>query len=469
MSDRRLDLASVGACVVVFVALVVLAIDLGPPLGHDESVYALRAAWATGDESVNLSGYWADYRAPGLPWVLSLIWLVRATEPFLRATVAAFGAVGIVLAWALARNLFGRRAALLTAGGMAVSPWWVVPSSHVWPDVPGATLGLATLAVLVWAAAGERVRWWALLAAPLAVLTTIVRFGAPLSLVAGVVLIVWWRWEAIRKSWLVVLVTGLVAVGGTALVLFTTLVSGGQRTPYRAIADLQAGKGRSILEGFEGYVRIGGPQLASPVAVALLVGAVAALLMRPAGQQRKALAFVGITALATFVILATTLHAELRYLSPVVPFVWMFAGYGLAELSRPVSGRVLVALVLAATIPFVVGTFVASESEAEILKDKFTVLKTAMETTDWPDGCRIATSFGPQVGWYSRCQVVNLRREGDPVEPAWQVTHIVDVFESSKEPVALDEWLVENALKMTVFGDPDQGSMRSVAIYLPEN
>ena len=452
----------------VFLGLAFLSVREGAPFGHDEAVYALRAEWATGDHSVNLSGYWLGYRAPGLPWVLSLAWLVRSTEPYLRLVVSVFGAVGIGLTWWLARELFGARAATLASAGLALSPFWISPSTHVWPDVPGAVLGFATMVVLVWATRGEKVSWWAVLAGPLAVLTTIVRFGAPLSLAVAAVALVWWRWDAVKQSAPVVAVTGIVAAAGTALVLFTTMVTDGEETPYGAMALLRSGRDRTVLDGFAGYWDLAASEFATPVAVALFAGVTAAFLFGWSGAARRNLVFVGFVSVATFAILAGSLQAELRYLSPVFPFLWMFAGYGLAELSRQWPRRVLVPVALVVMIPFLLGATAKSNEGNQVLKERFTVLKDTMAVVDWPDDCRIATSFTPQVGWYSHCQVVGLRHDGVPVPEPDRITHIVDVYASGKEPDSLDEWLEDNAVEVSAYGDPGLGALRAVRILVPK-
>ncbi len=461
-------LLGLGLSLVVFFGLAFLSIREGAPLGHDEAVYSLRAQWATGDHSVNLSGYWIAYRAPGLPWALTMAWLVRSTEPYLRFVVSLFGGLGVVLTWWMARELFGSRAAVLAATGLAMSPWWMSPSTHVWPDVPGAVLGLATMAVLVWATRGDRVSGWAVLAAPLAVLTTIVRFGAPLSLAVGAVAICWWRWDVVKQSWPIVAATGLLTGAGTALVLFTTMVADGTETPYDAVGRLRSGRERSLFDGFAGYWDLAASELATPVAVALFAGVAAAFLFGWSGTTKRRLMFVGLVSLGTFVILAGTLHAELRYLSPVFPFLWMFAGYGLAELSKQWPRRVLVPVALVVMIPFLLGTTAKSNAGNQDLKERFTVLKDVMAEVEWPEKCRIATSFTPQVGWYSGCQVVGLRHDGNPIPEPENVTHIVDVYASNKEPEGLDEWLVDNAVEVSLYGDPGLGALRAVRILVPK-
>ena len=55
--------------------------------------------------------YWEAYRAPGLPWLLHLLWGVGSQPTVFRLAVAAFGLGLVVVTWLLARHLFGPRAA----------------------------------------------------------------------------------------------------------------------------------------------------------------------------------------------------------------------------------------------------------------------------------------------------------------------------------------------------------------------
>ena len=70
-------------------------------------------------------GFWNDFRAPGLPFMLQAVWPVRATEPYLRMVVVAWGALGLLVTWLLGRFLFGAASGLIAAAGLAVSPIWV--------------------------------------------------------------------------------------------------------------------------------------------------------------------------------------------------------------------------------------------------------------------------------------------------------------------------------------------------------
>jgi hypothetical protein len=138
----------------VYLVVVLLSVRRGPPLGWDESVYALRA----GDfaDGVAPLGYWDDYRAPGLPWLGHLWWIEGREAVMLRLLVAGFGLGLVGVTWLLTRHLFGRRAGLVAAAGVAVTPPLLLAATQVWPDVPGAAVGLLAIVVRP----PPRAPWW---------------------------------------------------------------------------------------------------------------------------------------------------------------------------------------------------------------------------------------------------------------------------------------------------------------------
>ena len=200
--------------VLVYLVVAASAIYRGPPLGWDESVYTLRAR----DFSAGVSpgGYWNAYRAPGLPWLGHFLWIVGREATVLRLLVAGFGLGLVVTAWLLARHLFDSRAGLIAAGGIAVTPPLVLAATQVWPDVPGAALGLVAIALFVFATGGDRPSWWMLAVIPVVGAATYLRFGAPLPIAIGLGAVAGWRWRVLLRGWAPAIVT---AAGATAVVV----------------------------------------------------------------------------------------------------------------------------------------------------------------------------------------------------------------------------------------------------------
>ena len=85
-----------------------------------------------------------------MPGVEQPLDFIRATEPYLRSVVTAFGVLLIVTTWWAGRSMFGRTAGLIAAAGISISPVVLGASTQVWPDVPGAALGMVVLAFYAW-------------------------------------------------------------------------------------------------------------------------------------------------------------------------------------------------------------------------------------------------------------------------------------------------------------------------------
>ena len=120
---------------------------------------------------------------------------------------------GVAITWLIARSLIGPHGAAVAACLLAIAPGWHESSWQVVPDIPGAVLTLAAIAVILYAARDGRLSWWALLAAPLCGAATLVRYGAPLLIGPAVVAALLLRWDAVRAS----KVRGLAVLASTAL------------------------------------------------------------------------------------------------------------------------------------------------------------------------------------------------------------------------------------------------------------
>ncbi|MDQ3973737.1 MAG: glycosyltransferase family 39 protein, partial [Actinomycetota bacterium] len=325
------------AIIIAFTAAGLGLISVGAFLGHDEAVYALRArAFAL---SKPYRFFWGDYRAPGLPGVLSLLWTIRPTEPYLRAAVLAFGGMGLVTTWWLGRHLFDRITAVIAAALVACMPGYLVASTQVWPDVPGAVLGLGAILVFAAASAGPRVRWWAVLTVVPAAAATVVRYGAPLPIGVGYAVVALCRWPAVRRSLPQTLLTATLTAMVCLGLLLVPELTGSLVAPWAAINALQAGQDFAFHQSFVDFARQA-PRLLG-IAVGPLVVVGGGLLFRQSrrrGLPARSLAMAAATAVGTVLGLALVLgHGEWRYLMPAVPWVAVLGAAGLAWPLRNVS------------------------------------------------------------------------------------------------------------------------------------
>ena len=459
-SFRRGELIAMTLVLATYAFLAADAITGGAPLGHDEAVYSLRTM-AFADGTTSVSWFWGDQRALGLPWLLQFVFPLGETAPYLRMTIAAITAAGVLLTWLIGRYLFSPVIGVIGAAGLALTPLWIAIGTNVWPDGPGAVFGLAALAILLFASSGRTVSWWALSAVPLTVAATTLRYGAPLAIgVAGLVILAWRR-HLLRTSRPQILAVALGAAVPVGLIVFTPLLTA-TRSPYEANAGFVDRNAPSIVDGWVGYWDSLGDLLANPALIALVTG----LVVAGAASRRHRTAVVAVAAIAalTFAGLASTLHAETRYLAPVLPWLWVVGGVGLWTLVSALDGRGRRAVAVSSSILLVFPAMAATDVAVESAKVQFGVLKEASASYAWPGDCVIATSYKPQVGWYSGCIAVDPTENGDgPIDD--RATHVMWLLNGKRQTAAFEEWRTQASPPDATFGDPSDGSLRYIEVF----
>lgn len=424
-------------CLYVIAALSSLMVRA--PLGHDESVYALRGRDLV-DGWRNFSGsYWADYRAPGLPVLLSISnRLVGEYVTVNRGVVVLAGAAIVCLVWALAREYGSRWVGVIGALLLIASSGFMYSSTRLLADVPGAAFSLA--AVLVYAVEMRRVRLrWSFVFVPLlAFVATASRFGAPFMIGAGLTAVFvvaapqLWRsrdWIALGQSLALAIGTGLTAV----LALFTHLLSTLSLTPARANSALTGSKGLTPASGFSDLVDVTSPWTTNPeplwstaVAVIVIVGVVASWVGAATRRMRPEIVVFGTVAgaLSTVAVTASVGLVVANYLTLALPYWVLAAGAGLRWLGvlllSALDGRaVRAARVAMCGLALLLVVWCVRDSRDSHQSQKasyaaLTAVSIAAGEALGPD-CIIVTSYTPQVGYYSDCLVAPfVVRAADP-------------------------------------------------------
>lgn len=393
-----------GIAIITLAYLAVAALSiLRPPLGWDESVYALRARdFADGVEPLR---YWSDYRAPGLPWLGQFFLVAGREATFLRLLVAAFGLALVLVTWLVGRHLFGGRAGILAAAGTAVAPPLVLAATQVWPDVPGAALGLLAIGLFLFSTAGDRPSWWMVSLVPVVAAATYLRFGAPLPIALGLVVAAFWRRRVLLHGLGPPIATAVAATGVVVAVLEVPALTGSSVRPLTAIIAQSGG----WFSGFRGAAPLV-QDIVGPAAVALgLVGLLAAAAFAARGAvDRGALAAATAIGLLTTLGIAVVLHAEVRYLAPAYPWLMIAAAPGWERLASLLPSRLRpgLALVLAVLAVAAVGT--AQERNREQSREYGALRRAAEAVGELAGGrpCVVVTRRVPQVMWYSGCDAV---------------------------------------------------------------
>ena len=465
----RWEWPALAAVALVYLVVVLLALRRGPPLGWDESVYSLRARDFADGSAPRV--YWNAFRAPGLPWLLHLLWGAGSHPAVFRLVVAGFGLGLIAVTWLLTRHLFGPRAAVVAAGGVALTPPLVLAATQVWPDVPGAAAGLLAIALFVFATGGERPSWWMTALVPAAAAATFLRYGAPLPIAVGLMVVAVWRRRVLLRRPVPVIVTALAAAAAVVAVLIVPRLTGAASSPLGAITGLN----RGWFSGFADYAELA-DQVAGPAAVVLaLAGAVAAFgWANREGLDRGALIAILTTGLATTVGLALALHGEVRYLAPAYPWLWVAGAPGLERLARAVPRAVrpaTIGVVVLALTAAMVGT--ARQRNRDAGSQHTTVRRAAELIADQAAGspCLVVTGRVPQVMWYSGCEAAlfDLKRVRLPAPPDRAVFMLlIGGFGDQPEGALLDgyraaagepDFVIESGRGATIYlvGEPTTG------------
>lgn len=461
-----------GTCLVLVVAGLLL-IAQGAPLGHDESVYALRARYYAGD----LPAFaWADYRAEGLPLLATPLVMLGGTEPEIRGLVLGFAVLLVLLTWALGRLLFESGTGLVAAALVAISPATLIFGWQVLLDVPAAAFGLAATLVLALAARGPRLRWFVLWAAPLAAAGAAVRYGAPLVVAAGMTGIGVARWRTLLADWVRTVVVAGTTVAAMAVVLFVPAVTNSGSPPYLAFRGRQVAKELSATASYDTFAGLLDDTFGLVVGGLVVLGVVTVVVVAVTGRRRPSGSIVAMAiAAGGFVVGLNASLAELdaNYLVPLVPFAAILGGAGLANLlAARVAATVVAGLVV------VVGLLPAWSSAQDSVDSADRAHGVIREIgreldrrTDQP--CLVMSSYSPQIGWYGGCPTLIFLDPDAPLdmEEQFEIAHrrfdlpantpalVVVVEEGKRQPddTSIDALLDRGTLLFEV-GDLADGS-----------
>lgn len=282
--------------------------------------------------------------------------------------------IGVIAAYFLARELFGRTAGLLTAGLVAFQPW------HVWLGISGMTSDLPSL-VLVTVFALFMYRWLqtdrrrALLTAAgaLAVANGFRHeswfFSAVFSLFLVLVAISRWRQGRLTGQWLIVAICALAMIN-VIPILWTALSHyvAGDWMPHFSWTQWrpQAGVGPETRPDLNspGMGSMSIPLLALgafPFELALSIAGIVLLLR---SDKRLSLRLYLVVLALAFSLFAIVFKGQLaaslvfaRYLLPFIALLLPFAGGFLARLLKTPEPRRTAAVVAAAVMVLTIGTF----------------------------------------------------------------------------------------------------------------
>lgn len=466
--------------IVAYTALSVALIAQGAPFGHDEAVYSLRARHLTQDATPVF--YWSAYRAPGLPFILQSAWLGPATEPFLRLLVAAFGVPLIVSTWIVGRTLIGIRVGLVAAAGVALTPTVLGAATQVWPDIPGAALGMAAIGLYTWAISRQRVSRWVLVVPVLVFFSTMLRFGAPIPIAIGLAGITLWGWRHALLSWRLIAATAILTFVAAVSVLFVPALTGWAQigdpiAPYAAISALTASRTSPWYQSLFDYWRFRDLLVGGFVSGAMMVGVGVGIVVaiQRSRIQRGFLTSLGI-GVATALALAWFLHGEPRYLAPMFPWIWIASAVGLVALVPRLDRRTMIAAAVLLAVVFTADSYDRSGLQNDFNASQYQRIKGAARMIDdatEDEACSVLSSYTSQVGWYSHCLTRRLEVDEVVVDSPWfpdgpRYLYLVEGGKRQPEGDVLDEYLAVSTGPEYTAGDPGDGRRQYIEVHLVE-
>ena len=389
-------------------------------LGWDEAVYATKARSFVTDVPLSL---FQVYRPPGLPIVGILTAPFGVSELSLRALALILGLSSLLIAWALARSLFGPVAGLVTLAAVVGSPVVLTQLRLFHNDLPTVGL-LLLLMLLLWNEFERRPEPSGLLlaAGPIAAAAFYFRYGAA-SAIAGIAFTTVLLWAGRMRDH--ERLVGATAIIGLLLLVPHVLDSIARTgSPLGIVtSSVDVTNSTSPLSSLVQYVRWLPLRLAGPGVLLIIAAAVfVATLLIPSrrvalgADDARAYAWLLVPAGVASVILVLVSHAERRYvLFPVL--LVMIAGSGVVvavvgswlRRARTIRQH-LVAVGLAllvvgqiATVGYLArGQLITAEREAE--GRRWAVDTGRAIAADAGGSCMVVTAFPPVIGWSSRCE-----------------------------------------------------------------
>jgi 4-amino-4-deoxy-L-arabinose transferase-like glycosyltransferase len=399
-----------GAAMLAWAVVAVVSLVTGPPLGHDESAFAIVARGAT--------PAWL-YRSRGVPVLGELGVLLGGADWQLRLASAIAGLAVVPAVFAAGRAAFDERTGAWAAAVIAGAYPMVSLSAALLGDLPataGVVAGVAIVAAALGGDGARAPRWGLVLAAPAFAAAFYLRYAsAPVIALAGVAALVLW-WRPIRRDpW---------PAAGTAALLVVLLVPHFAQALHRTGALLgilrvssEVPRRAYLGEGLVTYVTANPfvyyGALVAPALVAAFVGLALAATGRAPRLRRRAPWFLAIIAIGQLVAIGLQSHAQPRYVFIAIALLVVLGVDTLRALARP---RLALAAVAVAWLAAAIAVGVINRQIAHH-RSAISVAAATLRSHRAHPSCAVIAGTGPQLTWYSGCIAV---------PPAWDDPKIVD-------------------------------------------
>jgi 4-amino-4-deoxy-L-arabinose transferase-like glycosyltransferase len=428
-TSRRLNWPLIAGVSFLF-SLSAIAIQ-GIPLGHDESVYALRGHDLQNGYTYLSGDYWRDYRAPGMSFLDSWLFNLFGENDLVARLPSMF--LGLFLffsTYLLAKELFGIRIAKITSLLFIATPPLVVNSAYLLADVPGASISIFCVFLVFYL---QRIKAHPLLLLTsifvLGTMATLLRFGSFISYGSGIFAAsLYFIYLNFNRSNISRLILRQVSVQFVSLfsfgwLYFTDFTSINGKTPYEANSDLAAGAGVTPLNGLKDLIELTNPfsiwsQWLNPLfgvilMISLFFAAYSIAAKSVIKAQTAALLVAGILSLSLIVV--GVRYVQGNYLALSAPYWVIISAVGfdvmykryIKRYALDVSririvnlSRTLILLLVLFYLPF----YYYSSSSQNETSTKYGVRAAGKAIGFESNGekCLVLSSY-PQSAWYSKC------------------------------------------------------------------
>lgn len=416
-TDRHLLLAAVFA----WLAVAVLGIVLGPPLGHDEAAFAVSARGG--------GPPWV-YRSAGVTEVARIGVLLGGATWQLRIVSALIGTLIVFGAYAVGTAAFSARTGAWAAAVIAGAHPMALRSAELIGDLPATGCILIGIALLTSELSrDDGPRWRLVLIGPAFAIAFYLRYAsAPVILIAAVAAAALW-WRSILRRPLPVLVAVAVFV---VLLLPHVLQSLSATGKPFGILQVSSKMPRRAYpgEGLITYLAPGNPfryygALVAPLLIAGIVG-----LVRAPARWRPSI-LIGVIALGQILAIGLQSHAQPRYIFVAIVLLVVL---GIDALSRFAPPKLRVAALPLVTLAWI-GVVVTVPLYSRFLADARAPLvaaSTAVRSDAEGARCIVVAKVVTQLMWHTRCAEVRLT--APERLPSWSVnrrTYVVSIPRAS--------------------------------------
>lgn len=408
------------------------------PLGHDESVYALKArSWLEGTPATG----WEIYRPIGVSIIGWVVLQFSASEVAFRSAAIALSIATVATMWFTGRIMFTTSAAWIGTAVFVASASYLRRATEFLNDLAAAGFLIATMLAIWYYFERRPQSWWLVAAAPLAASAYYMRYGSALGLaVIGLFTVIVWGPNLLR-SWRQIITTAAATLALLAPHFVYALDQTGSITGIFRSASTSVGGGGGGLGHYVEWLprhlagRLGAAVMlaAAIYTVVVIVRAVRSSSDSDIRPEARTVAFLTGVAITLTIALGLFTHGEPRFVFMPLMAILLVGGQALVGVASRLqrTPKLVLASMLAISIAvFFSGSIVRMSQGMDRITGQRDVIVGAADAVRNDVGggdCVIRSSYVPQLTWYAVCSTYTFSQPAPAVDPAYLI-----VFENGK-------------------------------------